>query len=98
MKSPQAEHDMQGLSTIAVTLLTIPCTLTTIGKMETREDMPRVSVDSVQDWNDIRTRYREAALESIEAQIAANQSLARERDAMITNMDDVGAILLWISD
>ncbi|KAF9532370.1 hypothetical protein CPB83DRAFT_847735 [Crepidotus variabilis] len=56
--------------------------------MEAREDIPRVSVDSVQDWKNIRARYREAAMESLQAQFAANKSLGRERDAMIAHLDE----------
>jgi hypothetical protein len=56
---------------------------------DTREDFPRVSVDTFPDWRRIEGNYRRAALEELEAQIAEN-GLESERDAMVVHLNKVG--------
>lgn len=57
--------------------------------MENREDLARVSVGTVQDWQSLKSKYREFALESIQARIASNRALARERDALLAHAEEV---------
>jgi len=52
--------------------------------MDSREDLPRVSVDSVQDWHRLKTSYRSAALASLEQHIIAH-GLTSERDALVAH-------------
>ncbi|KAG5635427.1 hypothetical protein H0H81_011317 [Sphagnurus paluster] len=52
--------------------------------MDSREELPRISVGSVQDWNRLKTNYKAAALESLEERITTER-LHNERDAMIAH-------------
>lgn len=53
-----------------------------------REDFARVSIDSIQDWETLRTNYRNVAIASMEEHILAN-GLASERDALLTCINEV---------
>ncbi|GLB35221.1 hypothetical protein LshimejAT787_0207860 [Lyophyllum shimeji] len=52
--------------------------------MDSREDLPRVSVDSVQAWHRLKNNCRTAALASLEEHIAAH-GLIGERDALVAH-------------
>jgi len=54
--------------------------------MDSREDMPRVSVDTVQDWQRLRSNCKNAALAHLQAQIGAT-SLGGEQDALLSHMN-----------
>ncbi|KAF5330321.1 hypothetical protein D9619_005648 [Psilocybe cf. subviscida] len=54
--------------------------------MEAREDIPRVSVDSVQDWRTVKTHYREAAMEELQ-KLLAGQDVGREKDAIVMHLE-----------
>ncbi|KAF8163127.1 hypothetical protein B0H34DRAFT_308731 [Crassisporium funariophilum] len=54
--------------------------------MNSREDLPRVSIGNAQEWQTLRSNYREAALARLQSQIIAN-GLSREKDALIAHMD-----------
>ena len=56
--------------------------------MDRREDFQRVSVDSIQHWETLKTNYRNAAIASLEEYILAN-GLASERDALMTCINEV---------
>lgn len=56
--------------------------------MEAREDIPRVSVDSVQDWRTVKTHYREAAMEELQ-KLLAGQDVGREKDAIVMHLEQV---------
>ena len=46
--------------------------------MENREDIPRVSVDSAQDWRQIRSNYEKAALSKLEEQVMLRGIMAEK--------------------
>ncbi|KAF8964064.1 hypothetical protein BDZ97DRAFT_1758172 [Flammula alnicola] len=54
--------------------------------MENREDIPRVSVGSVQDWQKVRSNYREAALSELQEQVAS-RGITHEKDAIIAHLE-----------
>jgi len=54
--------------------------------MESREDIPRISVDSVQDWQRLRANYKNAAMHQLNAQVAAN-SLDSDKAALEAHMN-----------
>jgi len=54
--------------------------------MESREDIPRISVDSVQDWQKLRTNYKNAAIHQLNAQVASN-GLDSEKAALEAHMN-----------
>ena len=56
--------------------------------METREDIPRVSVDSVQDWQKVKAHYREAAMEELQKQLIG-QDVGHEKDAIMMHLEQV---------
>jgi hypothetical protein len=56
--------------------------------MDNREDHPRVSVGTVQDWQKLKSHYREAFIQAI-TQIASTQGLAREQHAALAHMEQV---------
>lgn len=56
--------------------------------MDTREDLPRVSVGSVQDWEKIKANYRTATIACLEDHILAT-GLQNERDALIAHTNEV---------
>ncbi|KJA27338.1 hypothetical protein HYPSUDRAFT_131263 [Hypholoma sublateritium FD-334 SS-4] len=49
--------------------------------MENREDIPRVSVDSVQDWKQVRGNYEKAALSKLEEQVML-RGMTAEKEAI----------------
>jgi len=56
--------------------------------MENREELPRVSLESIQDWQKMRANYKEAALTSLRAQISA-RGVAKEQDALLAHLEQV---------
>lgn len=55
-------------------------------QMDSREDIPRVSVDTVQDWQRLRSNCKNAALAHLQAQIGAT-SLGDEQDTLLSHMN-----------
>ncbi|KAF8197436.1 hypothetical protein BJ912DRAFT_953413 [Pholiota molesta] len=53
--------------------------------MENREDIPRVSVGSVQDWKKVRSNYEEAALSKLQEQ-AVLRDIEDEKDAIMAHL------------
>ncbi|EMD34493.1 hypothetical protein CERSUDRAFT_141028 [Gelatoporia subvermispora B] len=53
--------------------------------MDQREDIPRISVDSLQDWHRIRENYTAAALAALDAELEATGSSA-ERDLILQHL------------
>lgn len=58
-------------------------------KMDSREDLPRVSVGSVQDWQKVRTNYNDAALSKMHEHMGNSKTLAREKDAILAHINHV---------
>lgn len=56
--------------------------------METREDIPRVSVDSVQDWQRVKAHYREAAMKELQ-NLLTSQDIGHEKDAIMMHLEQV---------
>lgn len=56
--------------------------------MESREDIHRIAVGNIQDWQKIRSNYRHATLANLQSQIIAN-GLDHERDALLAHVDRV---------
>lgn len=54
--------------------------------MDSREDIPRVSVDTVHDWQRLRSNCKNAALAHLQAQIGAT-SLGDEQDTLLSHMN-----------
>lgn len=61
--------------------------------METREDLSRVSVGSVQDWQKVRSSYKDAALSQLQERVAISKSLMQEQAAIQAHLDHVGYVL-----
>lgn len=57
-----------------------------------REDIPRVSVDSLQDWQRIRENYTNAALAALDVELAASSS-SSERDLLLQHLHRVRQLL-----
>jgi len=55
--------------------------------MESREDLPRVSVGSVHDWQKVRTNFKDAAVSQLQERIVAAKGLSQERDVIIAHLD-----------
>lgn len=56
--------------------------------MNNREEHPRVSVGTVQDWQKLKSHYREAFIQAI-TQIASTQGLIRGQDVALAHMEQV---------
>jgi len=54
--------------------------------METREDLHRITVGTVQDWQKLCSNYRRTTLASLQSQILAND-LSHETDALLAHVD-----------
>ena len=78
---PQAWHGCESMKS-TITLFKF------ILAMDNREDHPRVSVGTVQDWQKLKSYYRAAFIQAI-TQIASTQGLAREQNVAIAHMDQV---------
>ncbi|OCH95202.1 hypothetical protein OBBRIDRAFT_878275 [Obba rivulosa] len=53
--------------------------------MDQREDIPRVSVDSLQDWQRIRENYTTAALEALDTELAASGP-SQDKDLLLQHL------------
>jgi len=62
--------------------------LTAILMDSTREDLPRVSVGTVRDWQRLKSNYTQAALARLEEHVSAN-NLTDQRDALLDHMNQV---------
>lgn len=56
--------------------------------MDTREDIPRISVGSAQDWEKLKIKYRKEAIEILEKYIPAD-GLGNERDALMRRANEI---------
>lgn len=61
--------------------------------MENREDIPRVSVDSVQDWKQVRGNYEKAALSKLEEQVML-RGITAEKEAVKAHLQQVCTSIL----
>ena len=57
--------------------------------METREDLHRVAVGNVQDWQKLCSNYRLAMHASLQSHILAH-GINHETDALLAHIDQVG--------
>ncbi|KII88816.1 hypothetical protein PLICRDRAFT_639208 [Plicaturopsis crispa FD-325 SS-3] len=54
----------------------------------TREDLPRISVESIQDWKRVKANYRSAALSQFDLVLESSSSKAQsERDAILAHLN-----------
>lgn len=61
--------------------------------MESREDIPRVSVGSVNDWHKVRVNYRDAGLSLLKERTKASRTLSQEQDIIMAHLDQVSTPL-----
>ncbi|KAJ8521911.1 hypothetical protein ONZ45_g1424 [Pleurotus djamor] len=54
--------------------------------MDSREELQRISIDSVVDWNRVKDDYRTASMAILEEQIKS-QGLSSQRDALIAHLN-----------
>lgn len=57
--------------------------------MDSREDLPRVSVGSVQDWQKMKNNYKEAALALVQQHTATSNVSSQEKDVLLAHLDQV---------
>ena len=67
--------------------------------MENREELPRVSIGSVQHWQKVRSNYKEVALSRLREMLSSRRLtqeqdaiLTQERDAILVHLEQVGQI------
>ena len=60
--------------------------------MESREDLPRVSVGSVNDWLKVRDNYKQAALSLLSERTNASRFPAQEQNAIMAHLDQVSIL------
>lgn len=53
-----------------------------------REDLPRITVDSITDWRRIQASYTASAIKQLDEQLAAN-GLSHEREAHLAHLNAV---------
>jgi hypothetical protein len=63
--------------------------------MDQREDVSRISIDTLSDWQRIRTKFSEATLAQLKARIASS-GLAKEHDAILFHLNKVIPHLLHV--
>ena len=56
--------------------------------MENRDELPRVSIGSVQDWQKVRSNYKDAALSKLR-EMVSSKGLAQEQDAILVHLEQV---------
>lgn len=56
--------------------------------MENRDELPRVSIGSVQDWQKARSSYKEAALSKLR-EMVSSKGLTHEQDAILVHLEQV---------
>jgi hypothetical protein len=61
-----------------------------------REDLPRITVDSISDWRRIQASYTASAIKQLDEQLAAN-GLSHEREAHLAHLNSVLVVLMKIS-
>lgn len=70
----------------------------------TREELQRISIDSVQDWKAMKQSYRTAAHSRLDELLATSDDVgAHERDLMLRHLNQVrscslGLLLVWLND
>ncbi|KAF8894388.1 hypothetical protein BD779DRAFT_1500776 [Infundibulicybe gibba] len=52
-----------------------------------REDLPRVSIDSIQNWEHVKSRYAQAILTKLETELSATGTL-EERAALLAHINE----------
>lgn len=57
--------------------------------MDTREDIPRISIENAQNWQRLESGYKKAVLQRFEEDLN-NSGLANERDALQVHILRVG--------
>lgn len=57
----------------------------------TREELPRVSVGTFQDWQRLESNYKAAAITRVEELIRDNGLAAADEDALLAHMNQVNA-------
>ena len=63
--------------------------------MDTREDIPRISIENAQDWQRLESGYKKAVLQRFEENIN-NSGLANERDLLQAHILQVSAALSFL--
>lgn len=53
-----------------------------------REDLPRISADTIQDWQRVKSNYKNALVTSVDDRLAA-QGLSKERELVLLHLDQV---------
>lgn len=56
-----------------------------------REDLPRISVDSIQEWRRIKSNYLSAAIAQLDEQLEASGRIA-ERETFLAHLTEVRTI------
>jgi len=56
--------------------------------MQNRDELPRVSIGSVQDWQKVRSNYKDAALSKL-SEMVSSKGLAQEQDAILFHLEQV---------
>ncbi|TFK42847.1 hypothetical protein BDQ12DRAFT_732446 [Crucibulum laeve] len=54
--------------------------------MDSREDLPRVSVETVKDWERLKSNYKQAALARLDGHLNGTTTL--ERDALVAHLNE----------
>lgn len=57
--------------------------------MDSREELPRVSVGSVQDWQKMKNNYKEAAMDQVQQYISTSNISSQEKDLILAHLDQV---------
>ncbi|PPQ86855.1 hypothetical protein CVT25_012574 [Psilocybe cyanescens] len=55
--------------------------------MDSREELPRVSVGSVQDWQKMKNNYKEAAMDQVQQYISTSNISSQEKDLILAHLD-----------
>ena len=55
-----------------------------------REDLPRISIDSLHDWNQIRTSYVNAATSALDTRLAEARVDKKRAELLKAHMNKVG--------
>lgn len=63
--------------------------------MDTREDIPRISIENAQNWQRLESNYKKAVLQRFEEDVN-NSGLANERDALQAHILRVGPTVSFL--
>lgn len=82
------ERDRERRVAVAREAVSPACLCTTMSAEAQREDLPRISVETLDDWRRIKRNYTIAALTALDEQLSGNNS-SEDREVLLAHLHRV---------